>query len=334
MSKAFPQPSDHEAETGVPPLPPESPSGSDPWPAGARDEEIWLLGQPPLSRLLDFVDDTVVDADTVDRAALIGRWRAANDYYQALEKSEAGIANQGTHRELDPQLGDLVAQVEAHPHFRRSFDTLPTRFEMVDLDSLIVCQRHVTRRFVQSAVTRIKAVADSAELFRLCLPLDNSDADVHIRKVGSRRYVFRCASADFRFHEAVLLRPEQVRGYDSLGTVAGIVGLVIGFGPNFLSAVRVGKRVLLNNGYHRAVALRAAGLTHAPCIVQTATRVDELALAARSRVAEDPEFYFESARPPLIRDFFDPRIYELLPIRKRTRQIDVAFDIEDHLPCD
>jgi hypothetical protein len=122
-----------------------------------------------------------------------------------------------------------------------------------------------------------------------------------------------------------------VGGYDSVGAIAGIVGLAVGFGPNFLSAARVGKRVLLNNGYHRAVALRAAGITHAPCIVETATRVDELALTVKSRVADDPEFYFESARPPLIRDFFNARIRKLLPIRKTVRQVEVSFEIKDHL---
>ena len=47
--------------------------------------------------------------------------------------------------------------------------------------------------------------------------------------------------------------------------------------------------------------------------------------------ADDPEFYFESARPPLLRDFFDPRIRKLLPTRLRTRQVEVNFEIKDYL---
>jgi hypothetical protein len=310
---------------------PELTQGPALWPSSARDEEIWLLGQPPLSRLLDFVEETAIDGATFDRAALTTEWRVVNDHYQALEKTEAGIANQGTHRELDPGLSHLASLVEAHPRFRRAFDTLPTRIEMVDLDHLIVCQRHVTRHFVEACMARIKSAADPAALFGLCLPLDDPHTPVKIQKVGSHRYVFRCESTDFRFHEVALLRPDQLSGYDSVGAVAGIVGLVVGFGPNFLNAVRVGKRVLLNNGYHRAVALRAAGLTHAPCIVQTATRVDELAVTVKSRVAEDPEFYFESARPPLIQDFFNARIRKLIPIRKRARLVEVSFEFKDHL---
>jgi hypothetical protein len=309
------------------------------WPNSKTLEELWLLGQPPLSRLLEFVESTAPDPEAVDRRALADEWRAANDLYMSLEMTEAGIANQGSHRELDPSCTAMAEEVRSHPHFRRAFDTLPTTFEMVELDSVIVYQRHVTRNFVdarrkalrQRSAKAIGTAPDAVALFRLCMPLDAPEAPVQIRKIGSHRYTFSSCSTDFRFHEAALLRPEQTAGYTSLGAVAGIVGLVVGFGSNFLNAVRVGPRVLLNNGYHRAVAMRAEGITHAPCIVQTASRVDELEISVRTRVADDPEFYFESARPPLLRDFFDPRLRKLLPIRRRMRTIEVNFEIKDNL---
>jgi hypothetical protein len=295
-------------------------------------EEIWLLGLPPLGRLLEFVEDTALDGAKTGRAALIDEWRIANDYYQELERSEAGIANQGgALRELGPELAPLAAEVKAHPRYRRAFDTLPTEFGMVELDRLIVYQRHVTRNFVDALTARIGAAPDPEALFRVCLPLGVPEAPVQIRRIGSRRYVFRCESTDFRFHEPALLRSDQATGYDSVGAIAGIVGLVVGFGSNFLNVVRVGNRLLLNNGYHRACALRALGITHVPCIVQTATRADELGISVKSRVAEDAEFYFESARPPLLKDFFDPRIRKLLPIRRRVRQIEVNFEVKDYL---
>jgi hypothetical protein len=301
-------------------------------PAGLQ--ELWLLGQPPLARLLEFVESTVVGGDTFDRIALTGAWRAANDLYLELERSEAGIANAGDHRALDPALAPLAAEVQAHPNYRLSFDTLPTTFAMVDLDHLIVDQQHVTGTFVESIAARIGPTPDAQALFRLCMPLHSPEAPVQIRKVGAHRYVFRSRSLDFRFHEAALLAPAIAAGHAAFGPVAGIVGLVVGFGCNFLNVVRVGKRVLLANGYHRAVALRAAGVRHAPCVMQTATRVDELQVCVKSRIADAAEFYFESARPPLLKDFFDARLTTRLPIRPRTRQIEVSFEVKDHLVCD
>jgi hypothetical protein len=294
-------------------------------------EEIWLLGQPPLSRYLEFVDDAVVDSANADRIALIAEWRAANDYYQELEHSEAGIANQVECREIDPSLAALVEQVKTHPWYHHTFNHLPTTFGMVELDRLIVCQKHVMGNFVDSIGTRLGPTPDPAALFRVCLPLGTPAAPVQIRRVGSRRYVFRCESTDFRFHEPALLRADQAPGYESFGMIAGIVGLVVGFGSNFLNVIRVGKRLLLNNGYHRACALRAQGITHAPCAIQTATRSDEVGLVSRQEVTDDPEFYFESARPPLLKDYFDPRIRKVLPVHKRVRQIEVNFDVKNYL---
>lgn len=304
------------------------------WPAGEGLEELWLMGLPPLSRLLEFFESSGRQQAQLDRAALATAWRVANDHYIALEATEAGIANQGSHRALDAGLATLAAEVAAHPHYRQSFNTLPTEFAMVELDKLIVDQRHVTRNFVERRMAGIGSLPNPSALFRICMPLHEPEAAVQVQKIGARRWVFRSGSTDFRFHEPVLLRAEQVSGHDSLGAVAGVVGLVVGFGSNFLNAVRVGQRLLLCNGYHRAVALHALGVTHAPCIVQTAACVDELQVSVKSRVADDAEFYFESARPPLLRDFFNPQLIKMLPIRPRTRQIEVSFEVKDHIVTD
>ncbi len=305
-----------------------------PWPASHTLEEVWLLGQPPLSRLLEYVAEAGIAGDRLDRGALTREWLAASEHYQQLEQTEAGLANQGSHRALDPALQPLAAEVLAHPRFQQSFDTLPTRFGMVELDRLIVCQQQVTRNFVESRMATIGPAPDAETVFRVCMPLGDGQAPVQIRKVGTRRYVFRCQSTDLRFLEPVLLRGDQLKDYEACGEVAGVVGLVVGFGSNFLNAVQVGKRVLLNNGYHRACALRALGVTHAPCLIQTATCADELRVSIKSRVADDAKFYFESARPPLLCDFFDPKIRKLLPVRPHTEQIEVSFEIKDYSVAD
>lgn len=299
--------------------------------AGDPLEEWWLLGQPTLARLLDFVEENVVDGKAMDRRTLCDEWRAANEYCRQLEHSEAGIALDGRHRALDPALADLAADVEAHPYFRQSFDALPTEFRMVELDRLIVDQMHVTRNHVDAVAQRLGPDPDARALFRLCFPLDEPPAPVEIREVGASRMVFRCPSTDLRFHEPVLLKPGQLQGYQSFGAIAGVVGLVVGFGCNFLGAVRVGRRHLLINGYHRAVALRSLGITHAPCVVQTATCADELQVCTKNRIAERAEFYFESARPPLLKDFFDPKLCKRFPVRPRMRHIEIRFEVEQHL---
>lgn len=294
-------------------------------------EEMWLLGQPSLQKYLDYVQDSVVGGEAISPALLADEWRSANDYYAVLEQREAGIAEQIECGAADQALSPLIDALRAQPQYHRTFDTLPTEIAMVELDKLILCQIHVTRNFVDRLAARLQPSPDPATLFHFCFPDGQASAPVTIRKVGSRRFVFQSESTDFRFHEPVLLRPDQVNDYRTFGEVAGIVGLVAGFSSNYLNVIRYGKRILLHNGYHRACALRSRGITHAPCVITTITRKDELDIIGKSNVCEDPDFYFGQRRPPLLKDFFDPRISKLLPVHKLVRMIEMTFEVRDHL---
>ena len=158
-------------------------------PAGWPDqvsafEEMWLLGLPSLEHYLNFVEEDGTEGSAVNRVALIDDWRKANDYYLDLEKREAGIANQVTRSELDPSLAALAAQLRTHSRFRETFDSLPTAFGMVELDRLIVYQKHVSRNFVETLKTNLTPAPDAAEMFRFCLPLGKPKAPVQMRRLG------------------------------------------------------------------------------------------------------------------------------------------------------
>ena len=233
---------------------------------------------------------------------------------------------------LDPALAPLVDEVIASPRFTRTFDKLPCDIEMVDLANIVVCQNHVTHTFVEQLQERLGPAPDPASLFRFCLPMSDAPAPFRIREAGSKRYVFRSESTDFRFHEAVMLQADQLGGHDAFGAVAGALALVVGFSSNFLNAVRDDDRgrLLLHNGYHRACALLALGIRYAPCVVQTVTSRDELDIVAKALVANDPGYFFNAPRPPLLKDYLDPRIRKLIPIKKMSHVIEISYEIRDY----
>jgi hypothetical protein len=167
-------------------------------------------------------------------------------------------------------------------------------------------------------------------VFRFCQPLDQQVPSITIRRIGEKGYSFTSKSSDFRFREAVLLRPDQVHGGEQFGRFGAIVGLVVGYSSNFLTAIQSENRLLLHNGHHRAFALLDHGVTHAPCILQTVTRLDELNLIAGRTVQKFPAFYFAATRPPLLKDFVDPRIRKVLRIPRLLQMINVNFDVQDH----
>lgn len=298
--------------------------------AGAVRDELWLLGQPPLRDYLDFVRRLVFGGSTMDLRALTDEWRTANDRYYDLELTEAGFADKAKRRSLPKGMRTLAETTSQHPHFRRTFDALPVAFEMVELDRLVVYQPHVTLPFADRLGEHLDPEMDAEALFRFCHPIERRDPPVRVRRIDDKRYLFSSDSTDFRLHDPVLLQPAQIVGHDSFGPISAAIGLVVGYGANYLSVIRSDNRLLLHNGYHRAYALRAAGITHAPAVVQTVTRRDELQLVASATVADEPAFFFASKRPPLLKDFFDPKIRKVFPVRRMEKLIEVSFEIREY----
>ena len=302
--------------------------------ATAASELLWLLGQPHLSDYLEFVANRTVDGAKADPRALAAEWRTANDLYAMLEQKEAGIADTIECLPVPAALAPLEAELRACPWFQESFDNLPFAFARVELDKLVVSQTHVERSFTDLIGERLGSNPSDEALFRFCLPVERSLPPVRIQRLSGDRFLFSSPSTDFRAHRPRLLRPEELAGLASSGPVAAMVALGVGFGSNFLSGVRSDKRVLLQNGYHRAFALRSLGITHAFCILEDVTRKDELKLTCEEDVGEDPEFYFASRRPPLLKDFFDPRLARALAVLPMENQVEVEIKVRSATATD
>jgi hypothetical protein len=292
-------------------------------PAEAHEELVWLLGQPHLSDYLDFVRDKVVGGDRMSPRRLADEWRAANDHYHELETAEAGIADTAQCLPLPKALRPLAKALDRYRYFRDTYDTLPTEIRMVELSKLIASQSSVSCGFSGALARGLGASPEPEALFHFCLPTERPQPAVRARKVASDRWQFTSDSTDFRLHRALVLDPAQIADLATFGPAAQVLAFPVGFGSNFLSVVKSDSRLLLQNGYHRAYTLLAAGITHAPAVVQTVTRKDELHLAANEEVVSNASFYFLAARPPLLRDYLDPRIGKKLLVHRMQTTIEI-----------
>lgn len=288
---------------------------------------IWLLGQPHLEEYLSFVARKVVGGDAIPPLQLAEEWRAANDHYYALEQSEAGDADRITTRALPKALTTHADEVRADRYYQAIFDALPTTIEMVEIDRLVMWQGQVADRFATLRGEMLGRTPSPDALFRFCLPLQRDLPPVSIRRLGADHYQFVSDATDFGAQAPQFLPDGLLDTLKATGPLTAALTIPIGFGANFLSAIRSDNRILLHNGYHRAYALRALGIRYAPCIVQTVTRRDELKYAADPRVAGDPAFYFRADRPPLLRDFFDPKLAKRLHVMPIQTVVDIQVSV-------
>jgi hypothetical protein len=199
---------------------------------------------------------------------------------------------------------------------------------MVELRHLVVSQESVGTGFARDIAKRLGRSPAPEALFEFCLPMGRPLSSMQVQRLSDERYLFVSESTDFRAHNLELLIGAAIPRLKTFGPAGAALILPVGFGSNFLSAVKSEKRIVLQNGYHRAFALMSLGVTHAPMVIQQVTRTDELRLAASSDVHENPAFYFRSARPPLLKDFLDPALAKPLTIRKLETRVEVEIKVK------
>ncbi|MES2279806.1 MAG: hypothetical protein V4542_00185 [Pseudomonadota bacterium] len=296
--------------------------------SAALDQEVCLLGVTRLPDFIDFVREKAVDGRDIDEGMLVDMWRKAAGVFAGLQVSEAGIADKPEVKPLSRKLRAHVGKLTRLPHFQACFPAVPVSFGMVELDKLIVSQQHITQSSVQKMTRSLKMPLSETALAELCLPLtpDTSGFGVALEENG--RYVFTSDTHDARFLGAKLVNPSDIKGRTVGGHVQAVLALSVGFTTNVLNVVRFGPRMVLNNGYHRAIALRKLGITHAPCLIQVCGHWEEVGLAGSQEVYHNAAVYFTASRPPLLRDYTNPALTTAFTTVRRKKQITLTYEVD------
>ena len=291
------------------------------------DESLYLIGRPQLKDFLRYVQNHAVNPP--GPGDLTEEWERANEVVQKLQKDEEDLADNPSIQAV-PTDNKLLLEFVRDPLVKNSFNTVPTEVAYVDLNQIVVHQHHIDLAFVQTVKDRVGPSPTVADLFRLCRPYGEAQQPpMKWGRVQGDTYVFVSRSNDLRFLGVMPLEARNIQDYPPPGRLAGIIGLAVGFGSNFLNAVYAERRLILNNGSHRAYALRQMGLTRVPCIVQHVSSREELHLLACTAVTDRPNYYFQEPRPPMLKDYFDPRLRKVMSVHRRLRQIRVKFEIDE-----
>ena len=291
-------------------------------------ETLYLLGRPRMKDLLRFARSHAATAP--DEPELADHWQRAHEVVRRLETEEAGLADDAPITKLGPEYEPLLLELLADPLVRKGFNTVPTEVALVELDRLVVYQKHIDMTFAGQLERALGPAPSAEEIFRNCLLHERTQPPVKWCRVHQDKFVFMSPSNDLRFLGVVPLQPDQIKDYPPRGKFVGVVGVAVGFGSNFLHAIRAEGRLILNNGSHRAYALRALGVTHVPCIIEHTSSRDEVEAVAAEEVRKHPEAYLTHPRPPMLRDYFNPTLRVVLPVYRRLRQIAVRFEIEEN----
>ena len=290
------------------------------------DECLYLTGRPTLREFLRYVRTHATTQP--GRGTLTDEWHAAHDIVRELAATEAGCADDPPMAPLGPEYEGLLLDLLKDPLVRYGFNTVPTDVALVALDRLVVYQKHIDLAFARRLEQTLGPAPDHEQIFRACLASDHPRPPATWAREHDDSFVFVSPSNDLRFLGAMRLEQTDITNHAPPGAVVGVVGIAVGFSANFLNALYAEKRLILNNGSHRAYALRRLGVTHVPCIVQHVPSREALDVVAPSALRRDPDGYLRQPRPPMLKDYFDTRLHTVLPVRRRTHQVTIRVKVE------
>ncbi len=289
------------------------------------------MGPRQLDDWLETTETLRLSQPMPDRATLTDLWRAGQAQYNQLATTEAGAADRPMVKPLPKAMDRHIAALVEHEGVQRTFDTVPVAFGLVPLDALIVSQYSMTQAVVDHIVADNPAPIAPRRLAELCLPLKAPAASFRLAGRSGREFTFVSDAHDMRFLDAQVVEPVNVQQAPVMGHPQAVVALSVGFSANLLNAVRYNGRIALNNGHHRALALRTMGLTHVPCLIQPCASMEDMQQAASAEILNNADLYFSAPRPPLLRDFDNPLLAHRFAAPRMRRVLTLKLDVQRRL---
>jgi hypothetical protein len=203
-----------------------------------------------------------------------------------------------------------VTELRAEPTFaEHAANAKSLQFAYVEVGKLVACQPRVDWDHVERLMPQVPALGDDDALLRFCLPLQRDGVAPQVQATFNPvTNTFGCVvdNPDVR-----ICGPVQG---GQPGTGRSLVGFSIGPGLHQMSVAMFNGRYMLNNGYHRAVALAHAGHERIPVILVEPPAL-ELTPTARNGMFS-PQIVF-GAVPPRVADFVTPAAVDLASRRMR-----------------
>jgi hypothetical protein len=292
------------------------------------NQVLCLAGATRMADFISFIQKRTVGGRERDAGQLADMWREAAQVFEALQTTEAGLADAPEVKPLPKELQAHAKKLAKLSHFQQTFSSTPVAFGMVELDKLVVYQQHIMASAVAKMTDALKTPLSYAILADLCLPLTQADAGFRLAREEDGRFIFVSDNHDARFQGAHLVKPVDVKGLKVNGYSQAVVALSVGFTTNVLNVVRYGSRMVLNNGYHRAFALRQMGVTHAPCLIQVCAHWEDVGLVGSREMVDNGSVYFSTARPPLLKDYANPQLAKAFPAKPIRKEIRLSYSVD------
>jgi len=282
------------------------------------------------AEVLQHIRTQASEAEMERLPEILAGWSELRPRVAQLEERETGLPESATLEPVPQDVQEQIRQIEADPMFLRAFDHLPTSFALVDIDLLIAPQRHVHLDYVDRLTQRVGNSPQMRDLVELCVSTTRPMDPIQHLELAPNAHSFSSPNSDIRFLGAFVknLGSEDLQYALGGGIPAAAVIAFVGYGSAPINVLKVGSRLILNNGFHRAYALRSLGIRKIPVVVQ---HVRHVQLECPPAVAGLPrEYLLNVPRPVLLKDFFEEGFAITLRVKERIRSVTMMVNVNQH----
>lgn len=255
-------------------------------------------------------------------------WQEASKRMTSLALTEANLPNRIGIQETPATIQAELNAISEDVLFRASFSATPISFKIVDIDRLVAPQREVNLDYVDTIIKRIpgKAIED---LVDFCVGPHSEPPELQYLQNAPNQITYSSRSLDLRFlgGSPKPINQDDINVAYGGGQPVDVVTLLVGFGAAPINVFMAENRLVLNNGFHRVMALRMAGITHIPVVVQ---RIANPAVEFPEQIMGLSRAYLlNHPRPVLVKDFFDDTLIVELHLKPRRKTVKVTWGVED-----
>jgi hypothetical protein len=290
----------------------------------------YLLAFATQAEVLQHVRTQCVEEETQRLPEIMRSWESLQPRVADLVRREGDTADAITIKPIPAEHESLLRSFASDPLFQKTFANLPISFALVEADKLVAPQRTVNIDYVDRLLASYPKAPTMRDLLDFCVsPKRKMDPIQHL-EVAPNTHVFSSPNSDIRFLGAFVkhLTPDDLTYAVAGGLPAAAIISFVGYGGAPVNVLQAGRRIVLNNGFHRAYALRSIGVTEIPVVVQ---HVRNVQLEFPAAVAGLPrEYLLNVARPVLIKDFFETEFATTLKVRERVKMVTVGIGLSQH----
>ncbi|MDE1818890.1 MAG: hypothetical protein KGI19_09855 [Thaumarchaeota archaeon] len=306
------------------------------------EEKIFLLGFMPPGEVNGLVVSELGESFNLDRVKKL--WVPKSQKANSLFVSDTHMIDDETMKDVvkdvdqqySSKLEIIENQLKSNPFWQANKHVI----KMVKIDSLITLQNNVNLDRANKLSEKIKKDATMEELLDYTFDFNRKSPAIRSHLISNNSILFSTDDHDVRPGKIEVRKINKYAENDENGTVPALV-IPIVEGESFIYCVRTynyqqmpdgtSKKVYfltLQNGIHRAYALRSLGLEYMPCLI-----IDPLTAGETNMLIGNwsPERLQQNAspRPPLMKDFFNPELTEKFRVSKTIRCIKVEWKIEN-----